>query len=203
MSTFSGKYHHGDLRQVLLTEGLALVGERGPDSLSLRELARRVGVSAMAPYRHYPNKDSLLAAIATDGFLQLTKQLGVVDESCRSGRTPLLQAGIAYVRFALDQPALFRLMFSASKPGGRPSDLDTARADSFGVLMRHIKSKAASDQRITYAHGCWALVHGLALLLLDGLLQIPEGVQPEHWLAQIISSTVDGRPDASASSGVL
>lgn len=203
MSTFSGKYHHGDLRQVLLTEGLALVGEKGPDSLSLRELARRVGVSAMAPYRHYPNKDSLLAAIAEDGFLQLTKQLGVIDESCCSGRTPLLQAGIAYVRFALGQPALFRLMFSTSRPGGHHPDLDAARGDSFGVLMQHIRPEAASDQRIAYAHGCWSLVHGLALLLLDGLLQIPEGVQPEHWLAQIISSTVDGRPEASVSPGVL
>ncbi len=192
MSTYAKKYHHGDLRRALLDEGIALVSEKGPDSLSLRELARRAGVSAMAPYRHYPDKDSLLAAIAADGFMQLAKQLEAVDEPCGSGRTPLLQAGIAYVQFALDQPALFRLMFNINRPSAHHPDLNKARSGSFSVLMRHIKPDAACDQRIAYAHGCWALVHGLALLLLDGLLQIPEGAQLDQWLALIITSTTSG-----------
>lgn len=189
MSTKIKTYHHGDLRQALLEEGLTLINEKGPDKLSLRELARRIGVSAMAPYRHYPDKNSLLAAISAYGFLQLTTQLETMDGSCHSGYTPLLQAGITYVQFALRQPALFRLMFGSGKPNGYHADLARARSSSFNVLMRHMQESAAHEQRVLHAQGCWALVHGLALLLLDGLLNIPDGEEVEPWLAQLITST--------------
>lgn len=184
------KYHHGELRQVLLAEGFKLVREQGPDKLSLRELARRAGVSAMAPYRHYPDKDSLLAAIAAEGFRHLARQLALVTDARAGAGSPLLQSGLAYVRFALAEPALFRLMFSARQFKDDVPELHQARAASFDVLMRHLNAGAGSEQQRARAHGCWALVHGLALLLLDGLLQIPETGSRDAWLAQIIAGTV-------------
>lgn len=199
MSTSSQNYHHGDLRAALLNEGAALVAESGPQGLTLRKLAQRLGVSHMAPYRHFEDKDALLAAIAADGFQQLKACLEFAEKAGSASKTPLLREGVAYVVFALDQPALFRLMFGAGRPAGQYAELDASRAEAFGVLLRQIPGKAAkakreSDaetaERQARARGCWALVHGLALLLLDGLLQMPGGVNTEEWIAEIVGGTV-------------
>lgn len=207
MSTYLQRYHHGDLRAALLSEGLALIQEGGADPLTLRKLAQRLGVSHMAPYRHFPDKEALLAAIAADGFQQLKARLELAEQEGQEGQgsdarasakvapsgprsSPLLREGIAYVLFALDQPALFRLMFGASRPKGEYAELDDSRAEAFGVVLRQIPGEAASDAKRAKARGCWALVHGLALLLLDGLLEVPEGVAAEEWLAKIVGSTV-------------
>jgi AcrR family transcriptional regulator len=194
MSTSTRKYHHGDLRQVLLAEGMKLVQENGPDNVSLRELARRAGVSPMAPYRHYPDKDSLLAALAAEGFRRLAAQLSRETDASAPAGTPLLQCGLAYVRFALAEPALFRLMFSARQFKGDHPDLGEARAASFDVLMRQLEADGEPERRAARARGCWSLVHGLALLLLDGLLQVPETGPSDAWLADIITSTVAPYP---------
>ncbi|MER1968491.1 TetR/AcrR family transcriptional regulator [Castellaniella sp. GW247-6E4] len=194
MSTSSQKYHHGDLRKALLNEGMALVQESGPEALTLRALARRLGVSAMAPYRHYSDKQALLTAIAADGFRQLQTRLEAAEDADEPSRSPLLREGIAYVLFALDQPALFRLMFGANRPKDQDPELDTARAGAFGALLRHMRGDATSDERAVQARGCWSLVHGLASLLLDGLLRVPEGTAPSDWLAEIIGTTIAGRP---------
>lgn len=190
MSTSSSKYHHGDLRVALLTEGIALIQDSGPEGLTLRKLAERLGVSAMAPYRHYPDKEALLAAIAADGFRQLKTRLEAAEQSSSTASSPLLAEGIAYVQFALDCPAIFRLMFGATRPQGQYAELDAARTGAFDVLLRQIPGTATSNERAAKARGCWALVHGLALLLLDGLLQVPEGVAPAAWLTEVIGSTV-------------
>ena len=190
MSTLAKKYHHGDLRRVLLEEGCTLLAETGADGLSMRELARRAGVSAMAPYRHYPDRDSLLAAIAASGFLRLASRVEAIGVTAEPDRTSLLRAGIAYVMFALEQPALFRLMFGGDRPDAQYADLSVARSGAFNALMRHIQAEPGSGQRITYAQGCWSLVHGLALLLLDGVLQPPEGLDLEPWLAQVIRGMI-------------
>lgn len=193
MSTSKKAYHHGDLRQALLDEGMALVQESGPEALTLRKLAQRLKVSAMAPYRHYPDKEALLAAIAADGFGQLQSRLEAAEQSDDTSASPLLKEGVAYVLFALDHPALFRLMFGANRPKGQYPELDTASAGAFAVLMRRTQPDAASDERTAQARGCWSLVHGLACLLLDGQLQIPPDAKPATWLATIISSTVGSR----------
>lgn len=190
MSTSTQKYHHGDLRSALLSEGMALVAEKGADRLSLRELARHLGVSAMAPYRHFSDKEALLAAIAADGYRQLQARLEGAEQSPASARSSLLQQGIAYVQFALDRPALFRLMFGTKMPEGQTPELDAARAAAFGSLMRGIQPEGTANARSVKAMGCWSLVHGLALLLLDGMLEMPEGVEADTWLAQVIGITV-------------
>ncbi|MFT0545873.1 TetR/AcrR family transcriptional regulator [Allopusillimonas ginsengisoli] len=190
MSTSLRKYHHGDLRSALLSEGMALIAEKGADRLSLRELARHLGVSAMAPYRHFPDKEALLAAIAADGYRQLQARLEVAEQSPASARSSLLQQGIAYVQFALDCPALFGLMFGMKMLEGQNPELDAARAAAFDSLMRSIQPEGSANERGVKAMGCWSLVHGLAMLLLDGMLAIPEGVEVDAWLAQVIGTTV-------------
>ena len=189
MSTSIKKYHHGDLRQALLKEGATLIQDQGLEAFTLRKLAQRLQVSAMALYRHYPDKETLLAAIAADGFTQLQGQLEAAEQSADTA-SPLLKEGIAYVLFALEQPALFRLMFGASRPKGQFPELDAASAGAFAVLMRHTHAPADDETRTAQARGCWALVHGLACLLLDGQLQMPANTTPATWLATIIRSTV-------------
>lgn len=135
---------------------------------SLRSVARAAGVSAMAPYRHFADKEALLAAVAGRGFDDLRAALLAAD-GVDDPRAALMGQGMAYVRFALARPALFRLMFAG--PGsGPPPGGDSA----FGVLarrMRDVLPDAAEIGAVT----CWATVHGLATLALDGRL----GPEPE------------------------
>src|SRR5262249_49721298 len=105
-------YHHGDLRRTLLDAAIAIVKEAGAGALSLRELARAAGVSHAAPYRHFPSREALLAALATEGFLGLgaareARAAGVTDPVAR-----LTALGVGYVRYAVDHPGHFRVMFS-------------------------------------------------------------------------------------------
>lgn len=102
--------------------------------------------------------------------------------------------------FALENPALFRLMFGTARPKGQHVELDASRADALAVLLRQIPAQASSDDRAAKARGCWALVHGLALLLLDGVLQVPQEVAAEEWLAGIVSRTV-AKEDVEATRG--
>lgn len=128
-----------------------LIEKDGLARLSVREAARRAGVSHNAPYRHFPDRDALLAALAREGFAQLEKAL-----EGQSGRT----LGEAYVRFALAHPQRFRLMFM-----GQPE----LRAQARSIHERLEKAFAGlgADAKFAVAAG-WALVHGLACLILDG-----------------------------------
>ena len=176
MSTSPGRgYHHGALKTALLDAADALLDEGGAGAVSLREAARRAGVSATAPYRHFADKEALLAALATRGFEQFGEALG---EAARES-DPLAAMGLAYVRFALARPGRFRLMFG---PGisdrGRYPELQAAAARAFerleaGVRADPQKSRepdAGRNVRVR-AVAAWALVHGLAQLFLDGMLR--------------------------------
>lgn len=158
MST-SRPYHHGDLRAALLDAALALLEE--DETFSLRAVARRAGVSPTAPYRHYQDKEALLAAVATDGFTQLADRLDAAPE--------LTAMAEEYVAFALAHPALFRLMY------GRPT-ANTASARTAAILASRVADPAVQI-------GAWAMVHGLAVLLLDGKLP---GTDP----TQLVRATV-------------
>jgi AcrR family transcriptional regulator len=164
-------YHHGDLRAALVVEGLRLLEERDDPDLSLREIARAVGVSATAVYRHFPDKDALREALALGAYNRLGEaqraaavgQANVVEEFQAMGRT--------YVRFALDHPALFRLM--STMPPHDLFAIETAEDDEAGKLLRAYAVKLAGpgasiDTVRTIAMRSWALVHGLAVLMLDG-----------------------------------
>ena len=167
MSTLSGKsYHHGELRPALAAAALELLAEGGVDALSLRAVARRAGVSAMAPYRHYADKEALLAAVAAQGFDGLRSALQIADRQAGAGQALTAQA-VAYVRYALDNPALFRLMFGPARAGTHP-ELAAAGEGAYAVLAHRVatdmRAGAECEARVL---GCWSLVHGLACLHLD------------------------------------
>ena len=168
MSTLAVRgYHHGELRTALVGAALDLLAVDGANAVSLRAVARRAGVSAMAPYRHYPDKEALLAAVAVQGFDGLRDVLRTADDAAPAGQA-LVEQAVAYVRYALENPALFRLMFGPKRIGTH-SELTAAGDTAYAVLAARVAAEApANANRDARALGCWSLVHGLALLFLDG-----------------------------------
>ena len=104
-------YHHGDLRRALIRSALEVLSEAGVAGLSLRAATRRAKVSAMAPYRHFADKEALLAAVAEHGFQQLGARFATATATAADPRAGLAALGVAYVLFARDEPSLFKLMF--------------------------------------------------------------------------------------------
>jgi len=149
-------YHHGDLPAALLRAAGKTLEERGIGALSLREAARHAGVSHNAPYRHFPDREALLAALAAEGFAMLGERL-----RGRSGRA----MGEAYVRFALEQPQRFRLMFGGVLPMAKYPELRSAADGAYQALVAAFKDLARPQ---VAAAAAWSLVHGLSHLLLDG-----------------------------------
>ncbi len=169
-----GGYHHGDLRETLVAAGLSILEEGGDASaLGLREAARRAGVSAMAPYRHFPDKDALLAAVAAVGFERLRAALEAADREgggAAAKREALYAQGEAYVAFACTQPGLFRLMFAARSGGSRPHGLCEASAAAYAVLSERVATMVPAAVAAEEALRSWALVHGIASLVIDGMV---------------------------------
>lgn len=166
-------YHHGDLRSALISEGLRLLAERDADSLSLREVARNVGVTATSVYRHFPDKVALMTALAREGLARLAAAQHAAADSAES-QDAFAATGRAYVRFALANPALFRLIFSSALLVGEkghgpdePEAMTFLRQNAAAVIDSTIDDPAAMVQAVH----AWSLVHGLAMLMLDG--QIP------------------------------
>lgn len=169
-----GRYHHGDLRRALLDASHALVAEQGAGGLALRAVARRLGVSHQAPLHHFADKHELLAALATEGFERLTAALERAAE--RAGCDPVARleaTGVAYVRFALEQPELFRLMFGSTLADAQSPELRAAGARAFGVLVAQARASLEAsgeldaDRLDLVTTAAWSLVHGLALLQID------------------------------------
>ena len=152
-------YHHGDLRPALLKAAARALEKEGPAALSLRELARRAGVSHNAPYRHFAGREALLAALCAEGFRLLGEAL-----ARSSGRA----MGEAYVRFALEHPHRFRLMFGGHVPLERQRDVAAAAAQPYQTLVQAFRAQPAIADPERAAAAAWSLVHGLAHLLLDG-----------------------------------
>lgn len=152
-------YHHRDLRPALLRTAARLLEKEGAAGLSLRELARRAGVSHNAPYRHFPDREALLAALAAEGFGRLGEALAQA-----SGRA----MGEAYVRFALEHPQLFRLMFGGHLALARHRALAEAAGRPYQALVEAFRGQPSIAVPEMAAAAAWSLVHGLAHLLLDG-----------------------------------
>jgi AcrR family transcriptional regulator len=166
MPTSKRPYHFGDLRGALLAEGESLLTEVGPAEISLREIARRIGVSHNAPYRHFATKEALLAAIAAAGFDTLAARL----EKPASDPEAF---GRAYVEFALERPAVFRLMFSGLLDRSAHPDLELAADRSLRSAQHFVRGTYGTDEGAMMA--AWAFVHGVAMLLLDG--QVPAALR--------------------------
>lgn len=178
-ATETRRYHHGDLRNALIEAGLKLLEARGPDGnqddLGLREVAREVGVSATAIYRHFPDKQALQAALAGEGLARLALRQQQASAQAGGGKAGFLASGMSYLHFAAEHPLLFRLMFSHAQT----DDLLDASPDQMSAAMRGLRDDIdrllpadwpAARRKATALHA-WALVHGLAMLVLDQ--QIP------------------------------
>lgn len=182
-SKLPNSYHHGELKRALVDAAVALVAADGtPEAFTLRGAARLAGVSAAAPYRHFSDKQALLAAVAEDGFGLMCERMGGVEAA--HGDDPVARfaaLGVEYVRFAIDQPAHFRVMFSARLVDKSPyPTLRGLARRAFDYLLRAIgDSQAAGRVRIDDAEAvaltAWAAVHGLAVLCVDGQVDLIVG----------------------------
>ena len=177
-----------DLRRKVLKASLALIEAGGLDRLSMREAARKAGVSHQAPYHHFGDREAILAAIATEGFAMLQQDLACALDKLAASRGNALEAvARTYVDFALRHPAHFRVMFrsDAVPIENYPEALSNADG-AFNVLVQAIDDSFAGEPpeaRRNLAFACWAFTHGLATLLLDGPLTrrtgVPKGRQSE------------------------
>ncbi|WP_370188449.1 TetR/AcrR family transcriptional regulator [Qipengyuania sp.] len=165
MSTSNEAYHHGNLRDALIAAGLnALEGPQGK-APSLRELAREVGVSATAVYRHFPDKQALDKALANEGLKLLGSQQAAAAKMAGGGAAGFAETGRTYVRFALAHPALFRLMFTQ----GHPVDANDGPDDARALLTANTQALTSDRERAeTMALQAWSIAHGIAMLMLDG-----------------------------------
>jgi AcrR family transcriptional regulator len=161
-------YHHGDLRSALVRTAMELLEESGEAELSLRAVARRAGVSPAAPYRHYADREALISAVAAVGYRELAERLAAAHPS-PSTPDQLASVAIAYVQFALERPALFRIMFG--EPCDRDNDERVAATTAVSAYVRAIAQRTFPQADAdALATAIWALVHGLAFLYLDGKL---------------------------------
>jgi len=176
------KYHHGDLRRALLDAALALVARRGgTGEVTLREAARRAGVSHNAPYRHFVDKNALLAAVATEGFGELARalrdaRLGIGDDEERFVRT-----GLAYLRFVHERRSHVAVMFGTEIAKSRTAELQAAANEAFQVIKALANDAGVTDVDATRRLGveAWAFVHGVAILTRDDQVPRSVGATPE------------------------
>ena len=177
--TESERYHHGDLRSALLEEGLKRLKNAPAEALSLREVARNVGVSATAVYRHFPDKAALLNALSDVGGERMADAFQTAMASAKPGRDAFNAMGRTYVRFALANPSLFKLMMTPDTEGGKtPGDRKKARGMGMltGALSELSGGKMSSEEQNIRRLQAWSIVHGLAMLMLDGMISIDDSL---------------------------
>jgi AcrR family transcriptional regulator len=209
------RYHHGDLANALTEAGVALAREGGPDAVVLREAARRVGVSPAAAYRHFAAHDDLLYAVKMQAQQALAHWMltslgssAVYDDPAAEAVRRATAIGLAYVRFALSEPGLFRAAFCRAEPSA-PDLLDGADHDdrleiehlrqfrSFELLSETLDKLVelgvlSPERRPNAEIPAWSAVHGLAMLLLDGPLRLDSAEAREAVLMQTVDTIVNG-----------
>jgi AcrR family transcriptional regulator len=198
-------YHHGDLRQSLINAAIALISEEGINDLSLRQVARRVGVSHNAPYRHFEDKEALLAAVAEQGFQSLRVAMETARQVIPPDSPQRLEAiGIAYVHFALAHPFHYRLMFGDYRCNlSKYSALAETAQQSFMVLVSTIREGQIAGifrlaDPVDMARVAWSLVHGQSMLGLDNKLQVKQGEEFEVFLKFSSQMLIQGLASNSA-----
>ena len=170
-------YHHGDLRRALIAEAARTIQARGVDDLTLRTVGQALGVSRTALYRHFADKAALLAAVAAEGFQQLRTDLVTAWEENGGGRAGFEAMGMAYVRFAIERPSYYRVMFGGLvEADGADGDLTDKAGSAFQVLVDAIVAQQAAglvraDDPVALSNYVWATVHGIAMLGIDGQLR--------------------------------
>ena len=201
----SKQYHHGDLKASLVEAANTILLRDGADALSLRAIAAEVGVSHMAPYAHFKNKKELIKSIAEAGFVRMADTMEAVALELKAKKTLapgelVLAYGASYLEFATANPQLYRLMLGQVETTGRKSKKEdiTASTTSNSVSSPFIESskkpfillreafalRGDTDERVkAQALGAWSMVHGMAALMIEGHIQVPEGTSFKHFLA--------------------
>ena len=190
-------YHHGDLKRALTRAALALVAEKGPKGFTLTEAARRAGVSAAAPYRHFADKAQLLAAVAEEGFIQLHEALSAAGDAASDPRNRVIDIGRAYVRWAVTHPDYYQAMFGAETVKREHPGLLIAGGQAFGDLLDAITSYLESGMMqgqdpLEIAGPGWSLVHGVASLAIGGdLNQVGIHEDPEALAVRALTELLE------------
>jgi AcrR family transcriptional regulator len=166
-------YHHGNLRAALLDAALAVLTENGVTGFSLRETARRASVTPSAPKHHFSDARGLLTALATEAFRDLACRLETADQNGTSRSDSIVAQGQAYLDFALDQRALFELMWQGALLDLEDADLLAEKARAFAVLERRVRGAGAEaialdDPGMATTFAFWSVVHGFAHMVIEG-----------------------------------
>jgi AcrR family transcriptional regulator len=189
-------YHHGDLRRVVIETAEQMLNESRGWQFTLREVARRANVSHAAPYRHFPDKASLLLELALRGFDQLSqKTKAAITPQPKLMREAFLAVANAYIAFGENNPSLYRLMFSSEAGEPRVAHLSERAMAALGIVVDLLatgqQSGAFKRQPLPgQAAACWAQVHGITMLSIEGLL-LPEKVGTAPVLAAL-NTLLDG-----------
>ena len=173
------RYHHGDLSRALVQEAVRTIQKGGVGALTLRTVGARLGVSRTALYRHFADKSALLAAVASEGFRTLRLRTQEAWDRHGGGTEGLKEMGATYVRFAVEHPSHYRVMFGGFI-GRAPKDSELSRegGGAFQVLVDaivslHQQGILRKDPPLELAQYIWANVHGIAMLAIDGMLRQP------------------------------
>lgn len=174
-------YHHGDLAAALLVEAAAMSTEDGPESVGLRELARRAGVSHAAPAHHFGSRRGLLTALATQGFTELAGAVEAAGED-------FVEAGVAYLRFARTHPGHYAVMFAAGLVDDADERLTVARKAAWESLtsrVARLSHPAVQDDPTAAMHAAFSLMHGLASLWRNNVVPVPS--DPDAYARRVAS----------------
>ena len=200
-----GKYHHGDVRNVLLQKAENILIDEGPTGLSLRRLARLTGVSEAAPYRHFDGKDGILAAVAISAFERFAQKLEDVAARIDTHEDRIMALGAAYVGFAIEHPQHFRLIFGRERPPlDQYPELRDAADNAFDVLQRAVtsvdrKAEMTLTEAVTSynrALAAWSRAHGIAILVIDGMIAPPADIELDDFVLGLLAEDLN-RTDAA------
>ncbi|MFD3727714.1 TetR/AcrR family transcriptional regulator [Streptomyces sp. NPDC058671] len=184
--TIRSTYHHGDLRQAVLTAALDVITAEGPAALSLRDLARRAGVSHAAPAHHFKDRTGLLTALATQGYGLLADALAAAPD--------LRERGVRYVRFAVEHPAHFQVMFQPELLRTDDPDLLAAKERASAGLRTGVAELRDVPDARTAGIAAWSLAHGFATLLLTHNVRDALGDRdPEEYFRTLTGLLFTGR----------
>jgi len=190
----SDVYHHGNLREELLDIALEVLIEKGVSDISLREVAKRAGVSHGAPYRHFKDKNILLGSLARRGFNQLATELSnVISDYPGDPQKQLVEAGVVYVRLAIASPELTQLMFGGRIDGDCWDSIEEdVGENAFQSLLNIVINGLNADiykneDSMSIALACWTSMHGLAMLYSAGQLDISSDHFDPDSLSRMIS----------------
>lgn len=191
-------YHHGDLRKALLEAAAGLLAAEGAGAVGMREIARRAGVSHAAPYRHYASREALLADLARSGFERLNRRFADLPAPVEPERRFVAMAR-AYVRFALDEPQTWRLMFGEGVDKQDHPDLMQASGLTFDMLRQVVQALGVAAPATLESLAAWAMAHGVARLVLDQRIDahLDAGVDPDELVVRAAHVFIVGVRPAS------